>query len=106
VYVVYISLSLSYFVLLASMLAVPLYVSLLVSLPIQSEVRRTAELGQLCAEFAEEARHWAKVIVQELHIPEAQRTVPPVTKTLGGVAGGEKVGGFFVCVCVCVCVCV
>jgi len=61
-----------------------------VELSMEAEVRRTAQLEQLCAEFAEEARRWAKVIVHEFHMPVEQRTIPPVTKVLGGIAGGEK----------------
>ena len=47
-------------------------------------------LKKLCDEFAEIAKRVGTVIVEELFISKESRTIPAVTDSIGGMAGGEK----------------
>lgn len=47
-------------------------------------------LFQLCEEFAMVAARVGKTIISELFLPLEQKTIPPITSRVGGVAGGEK----------------
>lgn len=48
------------------------------------------KLRDLCEAFATVAKEIGTIIISELFLPPHERTIPPVTSTVGGVAGGEK----------------
>ena len=54
----------------------------------QEEAARA--LRQLCIEFSRIATDIGKCIINELFLPPEERTLPPITDSIGGVAGGEK----------------
>src|SRR3990167_9411514 len=44
----------------------------------------------LCREFTKVAKDIGKIIISELNLPNTQKTIPPITQSIGGLAGGEK----------------
>ena len=48
------------------------------------------ELRKLCSEFAQVAKEIGTIIISELFLPLEKKTIPPITQTVGGFAGGEK----------------
>ena len=48
------------------------------------------KMRDLCECFAAVAKEIGTIIISELFLPPEDRTIPPVTGTMGGVAGGEK----------------
>lgn len=56
----------------------------------ESRTGSTAELRNLCEEFASVARRIGTIIISELFLDDSERTIPSVSRGLGGIAGGEK----------------
>jgi len=56
----------------------------------ENELLRTRELRKLCEEFSALAKRIGTIILSELFLPNHMKTIPPVTNTIPGVAGGEK----------------
>src|SRR5690349_5697995 len=54
------------------------------------QYQREQKINQLWNEFVQEAIPIAKQIILEAHYPPAHRTIEPITKSVGGIAGGEK----------------
>ncbi|KNC55344.1 uncharacterized protein AMSG_12404 [Thecamonas trahens ATCC 50062] len=57
--------------------------------PAQAEVKAQA-IAQLSQELVAAATPVVKTIVNELHIPFPDKTIKPVTQSVGGMAGGDK----------------
>ncbi len=55
------------------------------------ELNRTAELRNLCIQFATEATKIGVNIISELFADPNEKKIVSVTKNFGGVAGGEEV---------------
>jgi hypothetical protein len=47
------------------------------------------EVQKISQDFAEAASHYGHIIISELHLPVAQKTIKPSTE-IGGVLGGQK----------------
>eukprot|EP01114_Cavostelium_apophysatum_P017894 TRINITY_DN5408_c0_g1_i1.p1 TRINITY_DN5408_c0_g1~~TRINITY_DN5408_c0_g1_i1.p1 ORF type:complete len:1291 (+),score=352.75 TRINITY_DN5408_c0_g1_i1:103-3975(+) len=56
----------------------------------ERELQRTKQLRTLCEEFAMSAVTTAKIIISELFLDAEDKTIPPITSVVGGVAGGRK----------------
>jgi hypothetical protein len=54
----------------------------------ESTIRKYTVLSRLSDLFAEEAVRLVKTVVSELHLPTAEKSIPPVD--IGGIAGGVK----------------
>eukprot|EP01104_Vermistella_antarctica_P017669 TRINITY_DN6304_c0_g1_i1.p1 TRINITY_DN6304_c0_g1~~TRINITY_DN6304_c0_g1_i1.p1 ORF type:complete len:349 (+),score=96.83 TRINITY_DN6304_c0_g1_i1:233-1279(+) len=51
---------------------------------------RIRELRQLSERFTAVAKQIGERIIKERFLPDEEKTIPPVTQVMGGVAGGEK----------------
>jgi len=60
----------------------------LVSLP-DSDPTKHEQLIALAQDFAAAAKKWGALIILEQHLPDHEKTIPPISH-LGGVAGGTK----------------
>ena len=69
-------------------------------------------MADLANEFAQASKLYGKIIITEKHLPLDLKTIKPITKSIGGIAGGEKTivngacnieqcCGFFCLFCVC-----
>lgn len=54
----------------------------------QDGLERSAALLRLSDEFSDAAQKIGRVIISELHLPDARKTYKP--RNMGGVAGGQK----------------
>lgn len=43
-------------------------------------IERVVKLRQLCTAFATEATEIGKKIIAELHLPDDQKSIPPITR--------------------------
>ena len=48
----------------------------------------TRRMAALSNDFVHTARMYAEIIVTERHLPLSEKTVKPITKRIGGIAGG------------------
>jgi hypothetical protein len=58
---------------------------------ILQEYEKFDALLRLARDFKTAALAYGKIIISEKFLPEGQKTIEPVTKAVGGIAGGEKV---------------
>eukprot|EP01119_Soliformovum_irregulare_P004567 TRINITY_DN1561_c1_g1_i3.p1 TRINITY_DN1561_c1_g1~~TRINITY_DN1561_c1_g1_i3.p1 ORF type:complete len:907 (+),score=307.61 TRINITY_DN1561_c1_g1_i3:36-2756(+) len=56
----------------------------------EKDFQRTVRLRELCEEFTKLASRIGKLILSELYLDASQKSIPPITSSVGGVAGGDK----------------
>ena len=66
----------------------------------QSEIECYEKLAALANDFIYVSKLYGKIIITERHLPYDLKTIKPITRSLGGIAGGSKYlvhGEVFIC---------